>query len=530
MSRQSIQLLTLITVLAVGFLTTVFSQTMKTNDGFYNVVDYGAIGDGKAMDTQAIQKAIDVCHQNGGGTVFFPSGVYLTGSIHLKSNITLYLDNGSTILASPDDADFDPYEELGFENDADRETSYFHFSHIWGEDVENIAILGLGTIDGNRKKRGGPKSIALKRCKFVTIKDVTILYAPNYAISMLGTDYVNIDGVSILKGFCDGIDPDGCHHVRISNCRIETWDDAIVPKASFSLGYRRSVEYLTVTNCQLATNCSAFKLGTESGGDFKYITVSNCVIKPNKNYDPKRDRPATSGISLLTVDGSHIDGVTITNISMKDVQYPIFLRLGNRGRDMDVPVPGTLKNVIISNITATNAKHAGLLTGIPAHPIENVLLENIIVTCKGGGTKEQAGIDVPELVDGYPDALRFGELPAYGIYSRHVVGLTLENIQVSFESPDLRHAMVCDDVSNLTIESLRVQSAKGAASQILFTDVRDANVLGCRPNSDTDIFLRVKGENSKGIGLLNNDFSKVEKVFLLDKSVKKNSVRSQFNF
>lgn len=164
MSRQSIQLLTLITVLAVGFLTTVFSQTMKTNDGFYNVVDYGAIGDGKAMDTQAIQKAIDVCHQNGGGTVFFPSGVYLTGSIHLKSNITLYLDNGSTILASPDDADFDPYEELGFENDADRETSYFHFSHIWGEDVENIAILGLGTIDGNRKNGRYPGCSPFRTC------------------------------------------------------------------------------------------------------------------------------------------------------------------------------------------------------------------------------------------------------------------------------------------------------------------------------------------------------------------------------
>ena len=218
------------------------------------------------------------CAKNGGGTVYFPPGIYLSGSIHLKSDVALYLDHGTVLMASPNDEDFDPYEKLDFENDSDHETSFFHFALLWGEDIERLAISGNGTIDGNRRKRGGPKPIALKRCKEVSIKDITILNAPNYAISMLGTDYVNIDGVSILNGYCDGIDPDACRHVRISNCHIDSYDDAIVPKASFSLGYRRSTEYITITNCQLSTNCNAFKLGTESGGDFKYITVSNCVI------------------------------------------------------------------------------------------------------------------------------------------------------------------------------------------------------------------------------------------------------------
>ena len=164
------------------------AQTSEISGIFFNVKEFGAIGDGKYMDTQAIQATIDSCHRANGGTVYFPPGIYLSGSIHLKSNVALYLDHGATLMASLDDADFDPYEELGFENDADHETSYFHFALIWGEDVERIAISGTGTIDGNRSKRGGPKPIALKRCKNVTIKDITILNAPNYAISMLGTE------------------------------------------------------------------------------------------------------------------------------------------------------------------------------------------------------------------------------------------------------------------------------------------------------------------------------------------------------
>src|SRR5262249_53425289 len=154
----------------------------------------------------------------------------------------------------------------------------FHQALIWAEDAERIAITGTGTIDGNRKRRGGPKPIALKRCKFVAIRGVTIRDSPNYCISLLGTDYVAIDGVTILNGYSDGIDPDCCHHVRISNCHIESWDDAIVPKTSFSLGKRRSTEDVTVTNCVLASNCNCFKLGTESGGDYRNITVSNCTM------------------------------------------------------------------------------------------------------------------------------------------------------------------------------------------------------------------------------------------------------------
>jgi polygalacturonase len=286
--------------------------------GAVDVRNYGAKGDGKTKDTKAVQAAIDACVRKGGGTVYFPAGSFLCGSLHLASGVRLHLDSGAVLLASKDKADFDPYEPLGFKNAADSETSFFHHALIWAEDADHIAITGTGTIDGNRKRRGGPKPIALKRCKDVVIRDITILDSPNYCISLLGTDYVTIDGVTIRNGYSDGIDPDCCHHVRIANCHIESWDDAIVPKTSFSLGRRRSTENVTVTNCVLATNCNAFKLGTESGGDFRNITVSNCAM-----FARAQGRPPISGVSLLTVDGSSIEGVAISSLLPTCARHPL---------------------------------------------------------------------------------------------------------------------------------------------------------------------------------------------------------------
>ena len=479
------------------------AKVPRTIPTTYRVVDFGAKGDNKTKDTKAIQEAIDTCSKNGGGTVYFPAGTYITGSVHLKSRVALYLDHGTIVKASTDNDDFDPYEELGFENDADHETSFFHYSLIWGENIEHVAILGTGTIDGNRTKRGGPKPIALKRCKHVTIKDITIRNAPNYAISMLGTDYVNIDGVNIFNGYCDGIDPDSCRHVRIANCQIETWDDAIVPKASFSLGVRRAVEYLTVTNCILATNCNAFKLGTESGGGFKYITVSNCVM-----YNRSTGRPPISGIAIESVDGGDIDGVTISNISMTNVRTPIFVRLGNRGRDMEKPIPGTLRNVFISNIVATGANQACPIVGIPDHHIENITLNNIQITCAGGGAVDQTHIIVPEHESKYPEATMFGTLPSYGWYCRHVKGLKLQDINLTLQSPDYRHALFCEDVSRVIIDSFDTHQPKGAESVIRFQGVKDAMISRCMSSEKISDFIRVTDDGMKEIRFVGNDFQR----------------------
>jgi len=420
--------------------------------------------------------------------------------------VALYLDHGATIKASTEENDFDPCEELGFKNAADRETSFFHYALIWAEDVERVAILGTGTIDGNRRQRGGPKPIALKRCQHVTIKDITIRNAPNYAISLLGTDYVNIDGVNIFNGYCDGIDPDSCRHVRIANCQIETWDDAIVPKASFSLGVRRAVEYLTVTNCILATNCSAFKLGTESGGGFRHIAVSNCVM-----HDRATGRPPISGIALESVDGGDIDGVTVSNISMVNVRAPIFLRLGKRGRDMETPAAGTLRNVIISNIVATGAKQACPIAGIPDHAVQNVTLDNIQMAFAGGGTVEQTNASVPEEEGKYPEATMFGVLPSYGLYCRHVDGLRLRNIHVMVQAPDQRHALACDDVSRLVIDSFEADRSPDAESSLRFQGVRRALIGNCLLPEPISSFLKVVDDGMKEVRLTGNDMPSVER-------------------
>jgi polygalacturonase len=411
-----------------------------------NIRACGAKGDGRTKDTLAIQQAIDDCARGGGGTVRFPAGRFLSGTLHLRSNILLYLSHGAELVASPDAGDFDPYEKLSFKNEADKETSFFHHALIWAEDAENVAITGTGTIDGNRKKRGGPKPVALKSCRHVTIQGIQIRNAPNYGISLLGSDYVNIDGVTILNGYADGIDPDCCRHVRIANCHIECWDDAIVPKTSFSLGERRSTENVTVTNCVLATSCNAFKLGTESGGDFRNIAVSNCAFFARPNAEPP-----ISGISLLTVDGGSIDGVAIDNIAMTGVRCPVFFRLGNRGRDMPMPVPGSLKNVAISNIVASGAKWPCAIVGIPGHPVEGITLSNCRIHCLGGGNKRLDAI--PEYIAKYPSAEMFGNLPSFGLYARHVRDLELARVHFQKARSDPRLAIACEDVSGFKNDS-----------------------------------------------------------------------------
>ncbi len=503
----------------------------------YVVTSFGAAADGKAMDTPAIQGAIDDCADGGGGAVYFPPGVYLSGSIRLKTGVRLWIDPGARILGSPSDDDYDPYETFDFPNDADRETSFFHFSLIWAEDAERVGIVGGGTIDSNRQRRGGPKSIALKRCKFVEIRDVTIRNAPNYAISFLGADYVNIDGVTILNAHCDGIDPDASRHVRIANCHVESWDDAIVLKSSFSLGERRSTEDVTITNCYLESACSTFKLGTESGGDFKRVTLSNCVMKGlqgGEHASQGRYRPANAGIGIMTVDGAHIDGVSVSNVVMHDMRAPIFIRLGNRGRDMPTPVPGTLENVNIDNIVATNASLSSSITGIPDHPVTGLSLSNIRLIYAGGSPHKPATESVPEVEGAYPESRMFGGLPAYGLYVRHVNDLTLNNVHLLYvedfwrlEADDYRkvswdlssrrptpagpgvpgHAVVMDNVEGVRVNGLHALASPDGAAVLHFINVRDAVLRGAVASPNTCLFLELAGERTQAVRLMANDLT-----------------------
>jgi polygalacturonase len=466
-----------------------------------DVRDFGAVGDGRTRDTAALQNAIDTIGRRGGGIVHLPAGTWVSGTLHLRSGLTIDLAAGAVLLASPDRDDFAPHEKLPFESGSNVDTIGFARALLAGCDLERIAIRGAGTIDMNRDRRYGPKPIALKRCRFVTVQGVTIVRSPSYCVSLGGCDDVLVEGVTIRAAFADGIDPDCCRRVRIANCDIESDDDALCLKASFLLGERGATEDVVVTNCRLRSASNCFKLGTESTGDFRQIVLSNCVFEGTAPAD--RDASAAAeggGIALLTVDGGTIDGVTISNVAMRDVQAPIFVRLGNRGRDQRQAVPGRLRNVVISGVTAVGASVTGSITGLPGHPVEGVTVENVRIAT-AGGWRRRGGLEVTERPTTYPQVTMYGTLPAHGLYVRHGRDVSLRNVALVAEQPDVRPALVADDVSELHVVRLTGAEAKREAPALWLHDVRDGLVESGIASSGAGTFLRVSGADSERITL-----------------------------
>jgi len=448
----------------------VWSFTTINALGIYNVKDHGAIGDGSTSDTDAINAAIAAAHANGGGTVYFPTGTYKSGSIVMEDNITLDISANATLLATSSaeysSVDYNPWGDLYEYQDWGH--SHWKASLIWGVGVDNVAITGTGLINGDAMTAGDPsdgyadRTISFKHCNGILIKDISIYRAGHFAIITSGCNDIDINNVTIDTNR-DGINIDCCNDVNVTNCTVNSpKDDAICLKSSYCLGYKRPTQNVNISNCTVmghvvgylldppgsddGYNCGSIKFGTESNGGFKNITITDCTFELSR------------GFMLATVDGGDIENINIDNIQMTQiVDPPIFLRLGNRARGPGPPPPGTYRNINISNVTAatTNHKMSCIMSGIPGHYIEDVNFSNLNINYSGGGTAADATIVLPEKEDGYPYGGMFGGVtPSYAFYVRHADGVEFHDSDFSFTNNDLRPPFVLIDVSGFELDSV----------------------------------------------------------------------------
>ncbi len=459
------RLLRTVALATVGFLPSVPGWAVE-----YNILDYGAIGDGRAINTLAINRAIEACAADGGGRVLVPPGVFRSGTITLFSNVELHLAMGAVLLASTDRADFPRQAQPAYRSLKDRGG---WFALIYAREAHDIAITGLGTIDGNGALQepdprlfggdldGRPRNILLISCKGIRVEGVKMRNSGMWNQHYLDCEDLLIDRIEVFNHANrnnDGIDIDGCRRVVVSNSIIDSDDDGITLKSTGPA----ATEDVVITNCVVSSFCNAIKAGTESSGGFRNIAISNCVVKPSRSQtEPIFDTPrhGITGISLEIVDGGTMEGISISNVTIEGTECPLYIRLGNRARkyaeDVATPSVGTMRNITINNLVAYDTGNfSSSITAIPGHAIENVQLSNVQFFNRGGvapGDYIPKAIEVAEDEHGYPQPTVWGNLPSSLLFIRHVRNLSLVGFQFGAESRDPRAPVVAVDTDRLLI-------------------------------------------------------------------------------
>jgi polygalacturonase len=473
----------------------------------FSIRQYGARGDGRSIDTSAINAAIEAASRAGGGTVLIPAGRYLCFSIQLQSKITLMFSAGAVIEAAdparhgghydlPEDGIDQLYQDFGH--------SHWRNSLIWGDNISEVAIIGPGLIDGAGLTRDGPgarwkkqagerplsmrgmseadiaqlepattamrgkgnKAIAFKNGRNIRLSGFSILKGGHFAILATGTQGLKISDLNIDTDR-DGIDLDCVRDAIVERCQVNSPnDDGIVVKSSYALGQAIAAENILIRACavsgydmgsmldgtrrttqQIAPDrdrvTGRIKLGTESNGGYRNIRIEDCTFTRCR------------GLAMETVDGGVMENIIIRDLTMQDVTTaPLFLRLGDRRRGPDGTGIGAIRDVSISNIYATDIDHRfpATIAGLPGHRIEDVSLTNIDLTYRGGGTTEDAAQRPAELADAYPEPSMFGTLPAWALWVRHAKGLQISDFTARLQSTDTRPPFVMDDTPDLRVE------------------------------------------------------------------------------
>lgn len=429
----------------------------------YDITDYGAVSDTTRLSTAAVQKAIDSCNAAGGGTVSVPAGNYKIGSIVLRSNVTLNLENGATLYGSTDIADYRPmttdYVSL--------RTNVPTIQLIYADNASNVAITGLGTIDGrgkafpkltwNDEGITRPHLLRLIRCSDVTVSGVTLKNSGCWMQHYLACDRVKIHGITVINRNNynnDALDLDGCHNVTVSDMIADSDDDGITLKSTSP----RLCEDITISNCVVSSHCNAIKLGTETNGGFRNIIVRGVVVKPSADQSSRYFGLPTghSAISLEIVDGGTMSNVDIADITITGTESPIFIRLADRRRPYAENAPidkvGSISGIRLHDILIDGAGPTGCsITGIEGHPVTDVQISDVTMRHAGGQPVTAAPAD--EKIAEYPEATMWGILPAKGFWLNHTRNVTFRNVNVITDAPDARPLFVATDSPALVTDT-----------------------------------------------------------------------------
>lgn len=529
---------------ATGKLTTGNHDTdqpdKNTGARIYNIRDFGAKGDGQTLDTAAVQAAIDACNKDQGGTVLVPAGVFVIGTIEMKSNVTLHIVAQGTLLGSADGKQYHAADAIPLSGDTTLNDG--NVGLIFAVKAENIVIEGLGTIDGQGSQFRSPTKGVLPpagisgphrpyhllfyQCKNFAVRDIFLLKSAFHSVRIIQCEFVKLEGIHIhgrVVNNNDGFHFISSRYVHLSNCDVQCQDDAC---ALFG-----SCQFITVTNCSFSTRWSVFRFG---GGEARNITVSNCLIYETYGCPVK----------MRCGPGNVFEDISFSNIVMKDVTGPISIGLGPQHGHAAAPgeSPGIVRNISFSGIHATVVKPVQLrdteftsnynpgeifscitLNGVDEGILENISFNDVHISFPGGGTAEQAAVrDVPKVAGEY---YQIGVPPAYGLYARNVKGLTLHNMRFSMASPDLRPAAIFDHVEDVAVNGLSAQGDKGGESLLRFIDSKDILLTAMRVLTPVGLFLQVEGAGSHNIKIDGGDLSKAETSLAFKNGADPKSVR-----